>query len=252
MNPHQQLWTSADGWLPAQGAPEWIDELEWIFADNTDVGQVTPGGREHRTNGRVVRPYFGRTFWGGSRFRTTANLERDGHTGPLARNQGGISTSAMRMHGIPNGATGAIVRPDQVRRAVDHLISRLAPSYEAEEGIREWSLAVANISGYLHYGVWFAPAFAGPSPVERSESNKLSVFQTLSEAVDIEFAFEFHPISRDDDQSELCRLWGPDGQWLGEREGAVHLEKFGDLDALRGMAQQQARTAEWRATDALD
>ena len=253
MNAHDPLWIPSEGHRPAFDAPTWIDEVERIFADNTDVGQVTPGGREHRQGKRVVRPYIGRVFWGGARFRTTANLEREGHRGALARVGGGRWGSIGRtMHGVPLGATGAIVPTDQVRRSVDHLISRMAPSFDADTGIDEWSLAIARVGGEHRFGVWLTASQVVGRTLEERDAAYAEELSALAEVVDVECAFGFWRGRPDDEQVEVCTFWGPDGRWLTDVEGAVYIENFDELDELRAMSQQRVRIAGNRASDASD
>jgi hypothetical protein len=242
----QPLWTPGDDWLPARGAPEWINDLEWIHLDNTAAGQVAPGVRDTRWMGRDI-PYRGELDWGGARFHVTEHPTARDLPGLPANQQGIVSRIAMRVKGVPGGGTGLLIGRSQISSAIDLLIGLLAESADAEHGVREWSLVAAGAGAEPRCGLWFN----GSLPVEGEggtiEASRSELLRRFAETVEVECGFSFHEERTPDGSLETCRIWGPDGQFVTELRGRVLLNRSDEFDWLREVSKKRQRAARLRS-----
>ena len=238
----QPLWTPGDDWLPARGAPEWINDLEWIYVDNTAAGQVAPGVRQARYNGKPI-PYRGEVSWGGACFYLTDDPTAHGLPGLPANQQGSISRMSMCVKGVPTGGTGLLIPRAQISDAIDLLIGLLATSAEADHGVRQWSLVSACAGDELRFGLWFI----GSSPVAADggsiESTRSELFRRVAETVEVDCGFSFYEQRVDAGSFETCRIWGPDGQFLADLSGRVLLTRSEELASLRELSGERQRAA---------
>lgn len=236
------LWTADPDHLPTFEAPEWVDDLDWIYADNTAAGQVAPGVRQARHNGTPV-PYRGDVTWGGACFHVTDDPTAAGIAGLPANQQGTVSRMAMCVKGVPAGGTGVLIARSQIADAIDLLIGLLATSDEADHGVRQWSLVAARAGGVLRVGLWctgLLPVTAADGSVEFTSAE---LFRRLAETVDVECGFSFYERSTAEGQFETCTIWGPDGRFLTELSGRVLLTHCEELDSLRELSSERQRAA---------
>jgi hypothetical protein len=242
----QPLWTPGDDWLPARGAPEWINDLEWIHLDNTAAGQVAPGVRDTRWMGRDI-PYRGELDWGGARFHVTEHPTARDLPGLPANQQGIVSRIAMRVKGVPGGGTGLLIARSQISKAIDLLIGLLAESAEADHGVTQWSLVAARAGEDVHVGLWCSGSLPVAAVDGSVESTQSELFRRLAETVEVECGFSFHEERTSDGSLETCRIWGPDGRFVTELRGRVLLNRSDEFDWLREVSKKRQRAARLRS-----
>ena len=240
------LWIPAADHAPAINAPEWIEDLEWIYVDNTAAGQVAPGVRQARYNGKPV-PYRGEVAWGGACFYLTDDPTAHGLPGLPANQQGSISRMSMCVKGVPTGGTGLLIPRAQISDAIDLLIGLLATSAEADHGVRQWSLVSACAGDELRFGLWFNGSLPVDSGGGAGASTQTELLRRVAETVEVDCGFSFHEQRVDAGSFETCRIWGPDGRFVTELRGRVLLHRSDELDWLREVSKERQRAARRRS-----
>ena len=231
------LWIPSADREPLLTDPDLLARIQWIHLGNTGAGQVAPGGRTVTFNGSPVPYRNNKATRRGATFRVGARPTVARNADPGAPNPTKWGRIEEVIGGVPLGGAGLIIPDAQLDTAIDVLVSQLADSSKDAAGVKEWSLAAAQVDGAPRHGVWFFGR-----PLDRgADSTPRDLVRLLVAAVEVEFAFSFQ---QDRHGPETCVIWGPDGRLLGELSGGVFLEASSSLDELRRTSSRRIEAGE--------